>query len=589
MQAQSCPQFTDNFGSSTSLSNYTYYDADWNPSSAAALSFGVASNELQESPSGTTDYSYLTVNNAQFPQNLSSYTDEGDFELGTGGQGVFGLMVLATAATGYGYIFQWNGLNGRWELEKQTALNGTGYYYPGCNSTNPYTLGTWVHLKVSVSGGVFNAWETPESAPGVPNGPTVQIFTNITDTVACPGLSGLSAPYTSGAAGVRVYNVVSGNTFDMANYTVYACTTPTPTPTATPTPAGCSIGTWTANGSAIVSSNAVTFPGTDTSGSAWNNTPLNLSSSFDMTFPVYLGPNSSAADGVAFLLQTEGLNAIGGWGGGMGFGNSAGTVPATPVSPSVDVPIDTWDDPGPPEDDPLYDHLSVLENGVLGNWIAGPVAALPSQANVDDGTVHSFRVVWNAPTTTLSVYFDGNLRLTLTQDFVNQVFGGTSNVYWGFTGSANEGEWVGLPCQGLPTPTPTSTATATPSATPASTGTPCGYPGNTCTPTFTATPTATPVVADVFEVYENILQPAQHPVTMYVDYTTFPGPYSLRIYNSAGEHIRTLDDRTLNQPVNQYYSWDGTNKYGSPCASGVYIIYLTEPYGVKLKKILLIR
>lgn len=231
-----CPSFTDNFASSASLSNYTFQDGGWNPSSAAALSYNVTSNELQQSPSGTTGYSYVTVNNAQFPQTLSAYTEEGDFKLDTGGPGVFGLVLMATASSGYGYIFQWNGLNNRWELEKQTAMNGTGYYYPGCSPGNSYVLGTWVHLKVSISGGVINAWETPESAPGVAGGPAVQIFTNITDTVACAGFSGLSAPYGSGAAGIRTYNVVSGNTLHIANFMAYTCTaSPTPTPTLTPT------------------------------------------------------------------------------------------------------------------------------------------------------------------------------------------------------------------------------------------------------------------------------------------------------------------------------------------------------------------
>jgi flagellar hook assembly protein FlgD len=74
-----------------------------------------------------------------------------------------------------------------------------------------------------------------------------------------------------------------------------------------------------------------------------------------------------------------------------------------------------------------------------------------------------------------------------------------------------------------------------------------------------------------------------------VNYTSYPGEYGLRIYNSAGEHIKTLDDQQLTAPVSQWYSWDGKNKYGNPCASGVYIFYLVEPYSVKTKKILLVR
>ena len=140
-----------------------------------------------------------------------------------------------------------------------------------------------------------------------------------------------------------------------------------------------------------------------------------------------------------------------------------------------------------------------------------------------------------------------------------------------------------------PTHTPTQTATASPTntATPTATLTPCGWPGNTCTWTPTFTPTNTPYSADIFTVDKNILRTGDS-VSIFVNYTNYPGQYDLRIYNSAGEHIKTLDSQQLSAPVSQWYSWDGKNKYGDPCASGVYILYLIEPYSAKLKRILMI-
>ncbi len=44
------------------------------------------------------------------------------------------------------------------------------------------------------------------------------------------------------------------------------------------------------------------------------------------------------------------------------------------------------------------------------------------------------RIVWDAGTNTMEVYFDGVLRLTVVDDFVTNVFQ-TSNVFWGSTGS----------------------------------------------------------------------------------------------------------------------------------------------------------
>ena len=129
-------------------------------------------------------------------------------------------------------------------------------------------------------------------------------------------------------------------------------------------------------------------------------------------------------------------------------------------------------------------------------------------------------------------------------------------------------------------PTPTPTITFTPTITPT--------PTNTFTPTITPTPT--PVPLDVFYVDKNLFNPSLgKAVSITVDYNKYPGEYSLRIYNTAGEHIKTLADQVLNAPVTQSYTWDGTNKNGDSCASGVYLFYLIEPEARKLKRILLVR
>ncbi|HVZ79379.1 MAG TPA: hypothetical protein VHE12_01110 [bacterium] len=134
-----------------------------------------------------------------------------------------------------------------------------------------------------------------------------------------------------------------------------------------------------------------------------------------------------------------------------------------------------------------------------------------------------------------------------------------------------------------PTNTPTPTITPTPTVTP--TPSPTGTPTNT--PTITPTPI--PEV-DIFYVSKNAFDPKNDgPVSIYVGYSKFPGDYSLRIYNSAGEHIRTLDSKTVNQPLSESYEWDGKNKYGDDCASGIYILLLREPFAVKMKRVLILR
>ncbi len=143
--------------------------------------------------------------------------------------------------------------------------------------------------------------------------------------------------------------------------------------------------------------------------------------------------------------------------------------------------------------------------------------------------------------------------------------------------------------------TPTNSATVTPTRTPTNTATvtmtrtPTSTPTITYTPTITPTPTATVPDTDIFYVSKNAFDPANGPVSINVQYTKFPGDYRFWIYNSAGEHILTLASQTMTQPINASYIWDGKNKYGDKCASGIYVLYLVEPYSRKMKRLLLLR
>ena len=267
---------------------------------------------------------------------------------------------------------------------------------------------------------------------------------------------------------------------------------------------------WALVGNATEGPYAVTFTQAtgNEAGAAWCPAPIDLNNVFDMTFSVYLGSNINGADGIAFVFQSEGLWALGGSGSGIGFGDvKSGEVHTTPISPSLDVEIDTWyNPPGPLTSDPYYDHIGVFENGNMPHYVAGPVPALPSQATIKDNQEHTFRVVWDPSSQLLSIYFDGSLRLTYTRDIVNKIFGGNPVVYWGFTGST--GAYSNLqyvkqvpgPCPYTPVPEFTSTFTDTRTFTPTRTYTPTRtatpthhrYPPTvTDTPTVTGTPTPT--------------------------------------------------------------------------------------------------
>lgn len=145
-------------------------------------------------------------------------------------------------------------------------------------------------------------------------------------------------------------------------------------------------------------------------GSVWYENFMSLNYDFDMTFQVYLGDNDGGADGIAFVMQPN-STAVGGVGGGIGY---------LGISPSIAVEYDTWQN-----DDPYYDHVSVQRNGDVNysGAVAGPVQASASSDNIEDGQWHSTRITWDASTNTLTVYFDGNLRLSYSNDIVANTFG----------------------------------------------------------------------------------------------------------------------------------------------------------------------
>ena len=88
---------------------------------------------------------------------------------------------------------------------------------------------------------------------------------------------------------------------------------------------------------------------------------------------------------------------------------------------------------------------------------------------------------------------------------------------------------------------------------------------------------------------KNLFRGSQEPVSIFVATSKYPGDFSLKIYNSAGEFVRVLDDRQITEPFQHTYLWDGRNRYGEMCGSGVYLIRLIEPYGVRTARVLLVR
>ena len=163
-------------------------------------------------------------------------------------------------------------------------------------------------------------------------------------------------------------------------------------------------------------------------GAVWFNDQIDLSESFEITLTMNFGNNDGGADGMVFIMQQIGVNAIGDAGGGIGFEG---------FNASFGVEMDTFKNAE--IGDPFSDHMAILANGNVNHFdglnIAGPIPANQFGANIEDGQDHVFTLDWNADTQVVEVYFDCALRLSLNIDLVDVFFGGDPMVWWGFSGA----------------------------------------------------------------------------------------------------------------------------------------------------------
>ena len=171
-------------------------------------------------------------------------------------------------------------------------------------------------------------------------------------------------------------------------------------------------------------------------GTVWYADQIDLNEPFDLSFEMLLGyTDANGADGICFVLHTQGTAAIGANGGGMGYLN---------FGTSLAVEFDTYQNQNP-YSDPNYDHIAIQRNGNVNHNtadnIAGPVQMNAFNANTEDGQTHQVRIVWDPINYIFSVYFDCNLRLQTGIDIAATIFGGQTMVNWGFTagtgGSSN--------------------------------------------------------------------------------------------------------------------------------------------------------
>ncbi|HWX94994.1 MAG TPA: L-type lectin-domain containing protein [Terriglobales bacterium] len=195
-------------------------------------------------------------------------------------------------------------------------------------------------------------------------------------------------------------------------------------------------------------------------GSAWYVSTQPFASGFDTQFQFQLNGGAGGADGIAFVIQSAGLSAIGftgGNGGALGYGgDDFNQSPLSGIPHSVAIEFDTFQNGW----DPDANHVAIQSCGANPNTSHHNVPC-PSQPNIANATIglatsqialtgapHLAEikyVVVPAPpgceqncvsTTTLTISIDGNEVLSANVDLT--AFLGQGPAYVGFTGGTGD-------------------------------------------------------------------------------------------------------------------------------------------------------
>ena len=158
-------------------------------------------------------------------------------------------------------------------------------------------------------------------------------------------------------------------------------------------------------------------------GAVWYKEMINLNDPFIMEMDVSFGCyDEDGADGIVFVFHP--YLTTGFAGEGIGFGR---------LFPSLGVEMDTYQNYH--LSDPSYDHVAIMYHGYPDHQygLTEPIRMKKALSNVEDCKTHRVKIDWNPSAKVLQFYFDGQLRINQNVDIVNDIFGGDSKVYWGFT------------------------------------------------------------------------------------------------------------------------------------------------------------
>lgn len=188
-------------------------------------------------------------------------------------------------------------------------------------------------------------------------------------------------------------------------------------------------------------------------GAVWFNEKADISKPLTLEFVIYLGDkDNSGADGIAFVMHTDPRDtladgALGEEGGGLGFSRHT-SQGNDKIFPSVSIEFDTWNN-GNNSNDVSQDHTAVVYNGdvhtnfrpivdykgaTVFNTPIKPASHFTDQ-NVENNECYQYTITWDPATAELKLFVDGIRVFTHTGNIINDIFGGNTQIRYGFTGS----------------------------------------------------------------------------------------------------------------------------------------------------------
>jgi len=191
----------------------------------------------------------------------------------------------------------------------------------------------------------------------------------------------------------------------------------------------------TMNGSAALNGTRLrlTTNVTNQAGSAWYSTPVSVGSfTTDFTFQLASIGTSAYGNGITFVIQNSGTNAVGPSGGGLGYGpdNVTNASPSsnTPIGKSVAVKFDIINNAGEGTNS-----TGLYQNGASPTM---PAVTLGGGVTLRSGDTFKAHITYDGTTLTLTLTDQVNTSQTFTTSWpvnIPSVVGGTT-AYVGFTG-----------------------------------------------------------------------------------------------------------------------------------------------------------